>query len=360
MADPGKFKDDHKWPEWNKAFVNYLSVIPGVNGIPLSYVVHEDQEPQNGMEYLTFNEQMIAHAPLKGQYIEADSHSIHTLLTSFLQGILTKNWIHFSAHCQDGHCDMITLHNHFAGKGNSTHHISDANQIRLTLHYKSKCAFPFSKLLNSMQKMFTVFQEEGEPLTEQAKVDKLLTKVQHSGLTAAIAQLRFQLNTKGVTFTVTANHLNLAISQTLDYQMAQCISSTNSSNRNRCSRGCGGGHNGGCGGCNGYGSRCGCGNNNLTKMTANASGFYPMAEWNKLSFEKRDKTRKECDKKGEPGGTKHIIGDISIEHVTAIIGAMQQAQLASPTEETELTSNTTQVGNSFGSKANVKKSCTIE
>ena len=95
-------------------------------------------------------------------------------------------------------------------------------------------------------------------------------------------------------------------------------------------------------------------------MTPNASGFYLMAEWNKLSFEEHDKIHKECDKKGEPGGTKHIIGDISIEHVTAIIGAMQQVQSASPTEETELTSNPTPVGNSFGRKVNVKKSCTIE
>ena len=85
-----------------------------------------------------------------------------------------------------------------------------------------------------------------------------------------------------------------------------------------------------------------------------------MAEWNKLSFKEHDKICKECDKKGEPGRTKHIIGDISIEHVTAIISAMQQAQSASPTEETELTSNTTQAGNSLGRKANVKKSHTIE
>jgi hypothetical protein len=33
-ADPGKFKDKQKWSEWEKAFVNYLSVIPGVNGVP--------------------------------------------------------------------------------------------------------------------------------------------------------------------------------------------------------------------------------------------------------------------------------------------------------------------------------------
>ena len=38
-ADPGKFKDVRKCPEREKAFIHYLSVIPGVNGIPLSYVV---------------------------------------------------------------------------------------------------------------------------------------------------------------------------------------------------------------------------------------------------------------------------------------------------------------------------------
>ena len=78
-ADPSKLKDEHKWLEWSKAFVNYLSVIPGINGIPLSYVVHENDEPQDGVDYLTFTEQMIARAPLKGQYFKADSHCVHTL-----------------------------------------------------------------------------------------------------------------------------------------------------------------------------------------------------------------------------------------------------------------------------------------
>ena len=86
-----------------------------------------------------------------------------------------------------------------------------------------------------------------------------------------------------------------------------------------------------------------------------------MAEWNKLSFEECDKIWKEHDKKGKPGGTKHIIGNISVEHITAIIGAMQQAQSATPTEETELTSNTTQAGNSFGGhQVDIKKSRTIK
>ena len=40
-ADPGKFKDERKWPDWEPAFVNYLSTIPGSYHVPLSYVVRE-------------------------------------------------------------------------------------------------------------------------------------------------------------------------------------------------------------------------------------------------------------------------------------------------------------------------------
>ena len=33
-ADPGKFKDECKWVDWEPVFTHYLSTIPGVYGIP--------------------------------------------------------------------------------------------------------------------------------------------------------------------------------------------------------------------------------------------------------------------------------------------------------------------------------------
>ena len=53
----------------------------------------------------------------------------------------------------------------------------------------------------------------------------MLTKVQNTALAAAVAQLRYQLNTVGILFTVAANHLNSEISQTPDYQLSRKISS---------------------------------------------------------------------------------------------------------------------------------------
>jgi hypothetical protein len=328
VADPGKFKDERKWPEWSMAFVNYLSVIPGINGIPLAYVVRDDEEPDEEEEYVNFNERMITRAPHTGQYYLADSRRVHNLLTGFLHGELTENWIRPIARHQDGRRDMLALRNHYAGEGNTTRRIGDAKRIQNTLHYKSERALPFTKFLDSLQKMFTIFEEENEPLTERAKVDELLTKVQNPALTAAIAQLRFQLNTVGVTFTIAANHLNAAVSQTPDYQMARKISSTNTSSReggSGRSGGRGGGRfgnsgRGGRGGGRGRGNNRSYGTHNQkSKSTPNGSGYYSPADWNKLSYEERDKIRKERDKKGEQGGTKRTISDISVEQVTAII-----------------------------------------
>ena len=259
---------------------------------------------------------------------------------------------------------MQALHNHYTSKGNSTHHIADAKHIQTALHYKSEHALPFNKFLDSLQKMFMIFQEEGEPSTEHAKVDELLTKVQHPALMAAIAQLHFQLITEGVTFTVTTNHLNSAVAQTPNYQMAHQSKSTITSQRgtgNNHFGGHGGGHfnnsgHGGCGhGCSGHGYS----NNSNTQAKPNSSGYYPPVEWNKLSFEEHDKICKEHKEKPDQSGTpKRNLSEISIKHVTAIIGAMQQAQ---PSNE-ETTNNAedtmpkhTNAGNAFRGKANSKK-----
>jgi hypothetical protein len=109
-ADPGKFKDERKWPEREKAFTNYLSVIPGVNGIPLSYIVREQDEPTPGVEYSTFNERMVHRVPLRGQYFIADARRVHNLLVvGFLHGENMENWIRSIARYQDGRRDMISL-----------------------------------------------------------------------------------------------------------------------------------------------------------------------------------------------------------------------------------------------------------
>ena len=201
-ADPaGKFKDERKWPNWEKLFTNYRSVIPGVNGIPLWYVVRGVDEPDDDPDYPTFNERIIGRAPLAGQYFVAKARRAHQLLIGFLLGENTETWIRSIARFQDaGRRDMTALRCHYAGEGHSTRRIADAKKIQKTLHYKSERSLPFNKFFDYLQRMFTIFEEEHEPLTERAKVDELLSKTQNTALAAAVAQLRYQLNSVGITY----------------------------------------------------------------------------------------------------------------------------------------------------------------
>ena len=256
---------------------------------------------------------------------------------------------------------MTALRRHYAGEGNSTHRIADAKRIQSTLHYKSERALPFNKFLDSLQKMFTIFEEENEPLSERAKVDELLSKVQNTSLTAAIAQLRFQLNTEGVTFTVAANNLNAAVSQTPDYQVTRKIGATTTGDKHTGGRGNGRFYNrGGRGGGGRFGGRGGSrgrGTPYKGKGGLKSTAYYSPAEWEKLSFEDRDKIRKERDKKGEQGGSKRTVGDLSVEQFTSMISSVQQEASTVATTDTGDSSNSggNNAGNAFGGKESAKR-----
>ena len=83
-ADLGKLKDERKWPEWYPAFVNYLSTIPGVYGVPLSYIVQENLAPDHMHDFEgDSTEEIIACAPLDGPKFRADARKVHQLLKNF-------------------------------------------------------------------------------------------------------------------------------------------------------------------------------------------------------------------------------------------------------------------------------------
>ena len=227
-ADPGKFKDERKWPEWEPAFANYLSTIPGVNGIPLSYVIREAEEPDRTLDYPSFNEKAIACAPLTGPNFQADARKVHQLLKSFLQTETAEQWIKSIARRQSGREDMIALRNHYSGEGTTTRRIAQAEGYRDTLYYKHEKSLSFSSFLDKIQKMFNMFQEEGEAVTEQAKVRMLLKKIQHPQLQNAVSALRIRAQLDSVTFTECANHLAAMVSELPDNHLTRKVSAVDS------------------------------------------------------------------------------------------------------------------------------------
>ena len=132
-ADPGKLKDERKWPEWYPAFVNYLSTITGVYGVPLSYVVRKNKAPDHAHDFAgDFMEEIIACAPFNGPKFRADTRKVHQLLKTFLTAESEEQWIQPLAPRGKWRDDILEFRCHYEGEGNQSRRIASADKYRKT------------------------------------------------------------------------------------------------------------------------------------------------------------------------------------------------------------------------------------
>ena len=85
QAKPKDFTEDVKWDDWDPTFRAFLRLIPGVNDVPIIYVIriNEEPDPTPQDDYL---EEYIRMAPLAGPAYVQDSQRVLTLLKKFVAG----------------------------------------------------------------------------------------------------------------------------------------------------------------------------------------------------------------------------------------------------------------------------------
>ena len=228
-ADPGKLKDERKWPDWEPAFVDDLSTIPGSYHVPLSYVVREQEDPDHDRDFGDdFVSEMIVCAPLHGAHFRDDSRRVHQLLKNFLVAETVEQWIKNLEPHADGRRDMLAIREHYSGEGNASRQIATAERMRDGLHYKNERSLAFSIFLDRMQKMFNIDEEEGEEFTKNAKLRELFKRVQHPQLQDTVKALKVCFNMEGITYTQAANHLTAEVSELPEYHLTRKISASSS------------------------------------------------------------------------------------------------------------------------------------
>ena len=83
-ADPGPLKNEKMWKEWEDKIINYLRCLLGANGVPLVYLIRENDAPDHTTNHPDFVSRTIACAPLNGEYFDADK--VFNLIVSFTTG----------------------------------------------------------------------------------------------------------------------------------------------------------------------------------------------------------------------------------------------------------------------------------
>ena len=128
------------------------------------------------------------------------------------------------------------------GKATQAGAIATTEQMREGLHDKNERSLAFSIFLDRIQKMFNIYEEEGEEFTDNAKLRKLFKWVQHLQLQDTVKALKVRFDMEGITYTQAANHLTAAVLELPEYHLT-CKVSALSSGTPRIRGGGGSNHN---------------------------------------------------------------------------------------------------------------------
>lgn len=223
-ADPGKLKRQKEWTAWSRGLKNYLSTILGQNGVPLSYIIRENEQPDYALEAendYDFEELSVNCAPMTGLVFKTDARKVHQLIHGFVQGETSETWIKASERRNNGRLDYLALLAHYGGEGNKAVRIKEAENLRKTLIYKNERVMSFEKFLTSMEYMFTGFHDNGETQTDSQKIRLLFDKIQCTDLqqTKSALEVSEGLDIAGnsVTYNFIANQLSAKAATLPDY-----------------------------------------------------------------------------------------------------------------------------------------------
>jgi hypothetical protein len=206
-------KRQKDWLVWSGSLTNYLSTILGQDGVPLSYIIRENDEPDYDNEDKAdydFEQLSIKCAPLVGVFYKTDAGKVHQLIHGFMQGETTKTWIKPKEKRQNGRLDFKALQAHYSGKGNKSVMIKEAEVLRNSFYYKNERAMSFEDFLTNMQAMFIGFEDNDKLLTDAQKIRLLFQKVQSPSLTQVknALQVSYDLDKAGeVTYDFLANSM---------------------------------------------------------------------------------------------------------------------------------------------------------
>jgi len=85
-APPGPLQKETQWKHWEEKFTNYAKAHIGASGVPLSYVIRENDQPRPTINYPDFVAKTIACAPLPGEFYDADKTTVFNMIVSFTTG----------------------------------------------------------------------------------------------------------------------------------------------------------------------------------------------------------------------------------------------------------------------------------
>jgi len=137
-AMPQPFTDKSRWEDWKITFYNFLKTQPGRNGVPLAYIVRDEDKQSDVLDDLLDN--YINNAPLDGDIYVLDTRSVHLFLMKFICGNkVAEQRVLPTRSKQNGRIDFQALTQYYEGVGANKMSIREAEKDICNLYYTGEC-----------------------------------------------------------------------------------------------------------------------------------------------------------------------------------------------------------------------------
>ena len=137
-AKPQMFTETTKWADWVPVFINFLKSLPGRHGVPLVYIVR-DNDNALVVPNVDMLDDYVNQAPLNGEAFNADASEVHTYIVNFIAGNETaESKIMAFADQADGRLDFKALQDHYEGVGINAIAIKEADDVIENLQYSGE------------------------------------------------------------------------------------------------------------------------------------------------------------------------------------------------------------------------------
>ena len=146
--EPKEFTKDMKWDDWVTTLIEYLNQVPGRNGVPLKYVIRDNDIPDPTPKP-NFLEEYVAMAPLTGEAYIADSTEVLSIINKLIVGNDTAEGAVkpvMAVDTADGRGAFQALRDTYEGKGLMRSKIVHAEHTIDNLFYKNETQYmPWKK-----------------------------------------------------------------------------------------------------------------------------------------------------------------------------------------------------------------------
>ena len=200
VAESETFTKDMVWDDWHPTVTNYFRMIPGIEGIPLSYVLRESDQP-DPRPNPDFQDDYIMNAPLHGSAYMADARTVHAAIRRLIQGNTEAEAI-IKPHepAGDGRLDWKALKLSYKGKGIYGTELQKATDIiRNSFYIGEKKQMYWTKFQTELDWAFAVYTKRhgnGQPYhLNEIKVKTLLDKVRATFLESTKSAIKIQMLT---------------------------------------------------------------------------------------------------------------------------------------------------------------------